>query len=174
MTAIDNTPPNRNFLSPLGLKLVIKRAPNLDFFVQAVNLPSILLPNRDIENPFTVAPEPGDHIKFEPLTIKFKVDEDFQNYMEVYNWIMHLGFPDNWDQYKEIEQVNPITGEGKFSDISLIALNSVYHSNYETVYRDAWPTSLSALEFVSTDKDVKFITATVTFHYTLFTVAKIA
>ena len=41
MTAIDNTPENRNFLSPLNFKFSIKKSPNMNFFLQKVNLPSI-------------------------------------------------------------------------------------------------------------------------------------
>ena len=44
MSAIlDQTPSNRNFLSPLNFKFTIKKAPHVNFFIQKVNVPQIIL-----------------------------------------------------------------------------------------------------------------------------------
>jgi hypothetical protein len=40
MTAIDDNPANRNFLSPINFKFRIKKAPNLNFFVQKISVPA--------------------------------------------------------------------------------------------------------------------------------------
>jgi hypothetical protein len=41
MSSIDNTPENKNFLSPLNFRFQIKKAPHVNFFVQSVNIPAI-------------------------------------------------------------------------------------------------------------------------------------
>ena len=48
MTALTNQPENTNFLSPLGYKLVIKKLPHLNFFIQSVTVPSVSLGTADI------------------------------------------------------------------------------------------------------------------------------
>ena len=82
MTAIDSNPANKNFLSPISFKFMIKKAPHVNFFIQQVTVPRISLPSVETPNPFVSLPKPGDHIDFDTLSIKFKVDEDLQNYLK--------------------------------------------------------------------------------------------
>ena len=84
MTAVDNTPANKNFLSPLNFRFQIKKAPNVNFFVQKVNIPEIAVRAPDVMNPFVKIPYPGDHLEYGIFNISFKVDEDLQNYLEIH------------------------------------------------------------------------------------------
>ena len=49
MSILDTQPTNKNFLSPLGFRFTIKKAPNLNFFVQSVNIPTLSLGTVDVE-----------------------------------------------------------------------------------------------------------------------------
>ena len=173
MSAIDNTPENRNFLSPLDFQFSIKKAPNVNFFIQKVNIPSIDLKAANTPNPFVSTPYPGEHLTFGMLNITFKVDEDLQNYLELYNWLNALGKPKNFNQYLSIEQQPSYSGNGIYSDISVVALTSRKIPNYEVLYRDAFPVSLSAVEFNTTAVDVNYITASAKFRYTYFTLTQV-
>lgn len=174
MTAIDNTPANRNFLSPLNFKFQIKKTPHVNFFVQKVNIPSVAIPTPSPNNPFVKTPIPGEHVNFGYLKLTFKVDEDLQNYLEIFNWLMGLGKPENFEQYKTIQNKSIISGEGIYSDISLIVLASTKMPNYEIVYTDAFPVELSEVVFNTTDSTVNYLEATATFEYTYFTITNIA
>jgi hypothetical protein len=174
MTALDKTPENKNFLSPLNFKFTIKKAPYINFFVQEVNIPGVSLPPPETNNPFVRIPYPGEHLMYESLNIKFKVDEDLQNYLEIHNWIKGLGKPENYNQYKQISQEDPLTGEGIYSDISLIVLSSTKMPNYELTFIDSHPISLSDINFNTTDGDVNYITAQAKFRYTYFNIQDIA
>jgi hypothetical protein len=173
MSAIDNTPSNRNFLSPLNFKFQIKKAPHVNFFIQKVNIPAINLSPAVSPNPFVNIPLPGDHLSYGELEITFKVDEDLQNYLEIHNWITALGKPEEFEQYKNIADKKEWTGEGIYSDISVIVLSSTKSANYEIVYVDGYPVSLSGLEFNTIDSDVNYITATASFKYTYYNIIKI-
>jgi hypothetical protein len=173
MTAISDNPANRNFLSPINFKFRIKKAPNLNFFVQKINVPQMNLPPLDQNNPFTKIPKPGDHLTFSDLEITFKVDEDLQNYMEVYNWMVQMARSQNFDQYKHILDKSPTTGEGIFSDLELEILDSKRRANYAVVFEDAFPINLGNIEFDTTMEDVNYITAVTTFKYKLYTIEKI-
>jgi hypothetical protein len=173
MSALDQTPENRNFLSPLNFRFQIKKAPHVNFFIQKVNVPQMHLIAPNVPNEFVKVPYPGDHIDYSDLELTFKVDEDLQNYLEIHNWIKSLGKPQSYDQYKEIENVVSWTGDGIYSDISLIALSSTKMANYEIVFTDSHPTTLSGLVFETTDNDVNYMTASATFKYTYYDITKI-
>lgn len=172
MAATDNTPTNKNFLSPLNFKFLLKRAPHINFFVVKANIPSISLPVIDIPNVFLDIPTTQTHLKYGIFSITFQVDEDMMNYMELHDWIRALGFPDNFDEYKKLTMVPQYTGEGLRSDIGLVILNSTKTPNFEFAFRDAFPTYLSDVTFDTTLQDVQYITATAEFAYTMYDVTR--
>ena len=49
---------------------------------------------------------PGDKLQYGDLVIQFLVDEDMKNYLEIYKWLMALGYPDTvnqtFDKYNEL------------------------------------------------------------------------
>jgi hypothetical protein len=45
--------------------------------------------------------------------------------------------------------------------------------NYEIIFTDAFPVSLTGVTFTTTDNDVNYIEASATFKYTYFTITKI-
>lgn len=173
MSAIDNTPSNRNFLSPLNFRFTIKKAPHVNFFIQKVNVPEINLPAPVATNPMVNIPYPGDHIKYGDLSFTFKVDEDLQNYLEIHNWIKALGKPIDFEGRREIQNKPSWTGDGIYSDISVMILSSTKMSNYEVVYADAFPVFLSGLTFNTIDTDVNYVEASATFKYTYYEISKI-
>lgn len=173
MSALDNTPENKNFLSPLNFRFQIKKAPHVNFFIQKVNIPAINIPDVVTPNPFVRIPFSGEHITYQDLNITFKVDEDLENYLELHNWLKGLGKPQNYEQYREIEQKPIYTGEGIVSDISITILSSTKLANYEVIYVDAFPVSLSGINFNTVDTDVNYLEASATFKYTYYNIEKI-
>jgi hypothetical protein len=182
MTQIRSQPTNKNFLSPLGYKFSIKKTPTVNWFVQSVILPSINLNRTFIATPFINLPVAGDHLEFGNLEVTFRVDEDMQNYLELYNWMQGLGFPDNFDQYKNIAArtrgplsggVDPLTGESVYSDATLLILSSNMNPISEITFIDVFPIGLSQLSFDSRLTDVQYVEATVTFSHRKFNVKQL-
>lgn len=163
MSALDNQPSDQSFLSPLGFRLQIKKTPNMNYFVQKATIPNVSLGEADVDTPFTKIPYPGTRLTFGNLQVTFKVDENMQNYQEIFSWLRDMGFPDNFDQYASIASKKLTSGEGVFSDISLTVLSSAMNPNIEFTFYDCFPVDLSELEFDSTLSDVDYLTATVTF-----------
>jgi hypothetical protein len=163
MSVLDNQPTNQNFLSPLGFKLQIKKTPHVNYFVQSVNIPSVSLGTADAETPFIKIPFPGTKLTFGNLQVTFKVDEDMANYLEIYGWLRAVGFPDNFAQYTNIAGAALASGDGVFSDITLVVLDSAMNPNLEVTFFDCFPVDLSSIELDSTSGDVQYVTATATF-----------
>lgn len=172
MSAIDNTPTNKNFLSPLNFKFQIKKTPHTNFFIQKVNIPSINLPDIMTPTPFIDLPIPGDHLKYGEMNITFAVDEDLTNYMEINNWIVSIAQESSFDKYHEISNQPIYSGNGIYSDISLFVLNSTKLPNYEITFIDAYPKALGDLVFNTTDGDVNYIQVSATFKYTRYEINK--
>jgi hypothetical protein len=86
-----------------------------------------------------------------------------KNYIELYDWLKGIGFPDNFAQYGNIAGAGVTTGDGVYSDITLIILSSAMNPNMEVTFYDCFPVDLSAIEFDSTSVDVQYATATVSF-----------
>lgn len=167
--ALDETPEDINFLSPLIFRLQLKRTPNLTYFVQNVNLPGIHInPTQGHPNPFTNIPYPGDHVDFDELTVNFKVQENMADWLEIYNWMIGIGFPENHAQYAAIDNALPGSGDEVKSDISLVVMNSERIPKFNIIFRDAFPITLSSIIFDQAQSDVNYATAACTFKYTLY------
>jgi len=182
MTAISTLPSNKNFLSPLGFTFSIKKCPNVNFFVQSAAVPSIGLGQADVQTPFVKLPLPGDHIDFGTFSLAFRIDEDMKNYQEVYDWIIALGFPDNFDQHNAIATArgkfgglvtSPTSGDGIYSDASLIVLNSVRAPIIEFQFKDLYPIQISEIMFDTKSTDVDYVECSVTFAYRSFTLNRL-
>jgi len=86
---------NRNFLSPVGFKFTINRVPKVSFFGNSVNIPGLTLGLATQPTYLKDIDLPGDKVIFDDLTLRFLVDENLENYMEVQKWIRGLGYPES-------------------------------------------------------------------------------
>lgn len=166
-------PENKNFLSPLGFKFQINKLPDMNFFVQSVVLPSIDVGNFDQPTPFRMMPTVGDHLEYGDLEVTFRVNESMSNYIEIFNWMMGIGFPDNFDQRKDVQSQTIVSGQGLYSDATLTVLSSAMNPSVDILIKDLFPISLSSLRLDSTMVDVEYVEATVTFKFLNFTIKKL-
>ena len=171
---------NRNFLSPTGFKLVVNRAPKVAFFANAANLPGITLGEAVQPTYLKDIPTPGDKIVFDDFNIRFLVDEDLKNYMELQKWIRGLGYPESlkeiYDLQEEDRDINIKDRQAMdlYSDGTLTVLGSSQLPNFKVMFRDLWPYSLTTLNFDATDTDVNYFTAEVGFKYTIYNITDIS
>lgn len=172
MTAIDDSIENKNFLSPLNFKFQLKRAPHINFFIQTVNIPGLSLQAIDVSNPLIRVPYQGDHLMYDELDVSFKVDEDLQNYMEMHQWIRSLG-KRSYEEFAALKNQPKYSGEGLYSDIILTILKSNKNPNYSIVFQDAFPISLSGIDFNTTLEDVSYLEASTKFRYTAYDITKV-
>ena len=165
---------NRNFLSPVGFKFSLKRAPGVAFFCNQANIPSIDLGIAEQPTWLKNIDVPGDKIQFGDLTLRFLVDEDLVNYMELQRWIRGLGYPENMDEFRKLEgeAVMPgnfgNSGDQIYSDGTLQILSSNLVPQFQVVFTDLFPYTLSTVTFDATDTDIEYFTADVSFKYTIY------
>ena len=168
---------NRNFLAPVGFKFGLKRAPAAAFFCNEANIPDMTLGIAEQPSYLRDIPVPGDKIQFGDLSIRFLVDEDLSNYMEIQNWIRGLGYPETLKEFDDLEKQDYLYGAKPFdqrgdqiySDGTLQILSSNLVPKFNVKFRDLFPYSLSTMSFDATDTDIEYFTADATFKYTLYT-----
>jgi hypothetical protein len=173
MAQIQEQPANINFLSPLGFRFKLKRAPNLNFFVTDVNLPQISLGFVELPTPFKIINIAGSKLDYGDFNLTFRLDEDMETYFEMYDWLMAIGFPENFDQYKGLSKSKPGDPKRLFSDATLTIMTSSMVPNIEVQFEDLFPTSISDIQFTVQDNDVNYITVNVSFKYKIFHVKKV-
>jgi hypothetical protein len=166
------TPVNINPLSPNGYRFAITKLPELTYFSQQVNLPGIQLGDPAFANPFASVPIPGDHITYDTLQVQFIVDEGMANYLAIYNWIIALGFPQNYDQYVSLisSDQRAILNElaSNYSDATLEILDNNNKPIKTVHFVDVFPTSIESLTFHSNDQDVNYLIGNATFRFSYY------
>lgn len=165
---------NRNFLSPTGFKFTLNRAPKVAFFSNSANIPSMDLGVAVQSTYLKDIDVPGDKIIFEDFSLRFLVDEDLSNYMQIQNWIRGLGFPDSLKEIFDLQDENEMMDTKKsglmdiYSDGTLTVLGSNQRPNFIVKFRDLFPVTLSTLNFDASQTDVEYFTADVQFKYTIY------
>ena len=157
---IANQPTNINQLNVVSFATNFLRMPGVNYFCQRVNIPGISLANTIQSTPFANIPIEGDVLEFEDLSLAFVVDEDMQNYLELYNWLHALGFPERYAQYDNQ------AGKDIKSDVNIIIHTNKSNPNYSIVFKDVFPISLGVINFDTNNTDLEPIVVEASFKYT--------
>ena len=167
---------NRNFLAPIGFKFNLQRSPGVAFFCNQANIPDLQLGVAMQPNPLRDIPVPGDKVEFGDLNLRFLVDEDLKNYMEIQNWIRGLGYPESTEQFDKLDKDGASIiprrykqmGDQIYSDATLQILSSNIVAKFNVNFKELWPYTLTTLNFDATDTDIEYFTADASFKYTMY------
>jgi hypothetical protein len=155
---IDNLTNNINMLSPTGFKLTINKEKfaNTEFFITTFGIPSVS--SSEVQTNFrgSIGFEPSETRQFESLNLRFVIDEDMKNYIEIFDWI----------------QSNVKNKKFERHDMILSIMSSHNNVNKQFQFRDAFPTTLSGVDFNTQATDVEYLQADVTFRYNEFSIIK--
>ena len=165
---------NRNFLAPTGFKFTINRIPKVAYFCNQANIPSLDLGVATQPTYLKDIPTPGDKIDFGDLNVRFLVDEDLGNYVQLQRWIRGLGFPQSLQEFSDLEKDTKMPanyynqGNQIYSDGTMQILSSHLNARFNVIFKDLWPYSVSTLTFDATDTDIDYFTAEASFKYTIY------
>ena len=163
---------NRNFLSPIGFKFTLSKEPKASFFCNSARIPEINLGTAIQPSYLKDLDVPGDKLTYGDFSLRFLVDENLENYMAVHNWLTGLGYPETTQEFKDLTTDDSGVRDLKyqFSDGSLHILNSNFRDVAIVKFRDLFPVYLTSLEFETSDTDINYFTAEVTFKYTVYNI----
>lgn len=166
---------NRNYAYPTKYRFTVARAPKTVFFANSASVPGIEIPlatqntglGRDI-------PHPGNKLRMENFELRFIVDEDLTNYIEINRWIRGMSFPQSLQQIYDLQDTDRVdytkynSGINIYSDGTLQILNSNDRITMQVRYYDMFPFSLTPLVYDATVSKPDPFLATVRFQYTYF------
>ena len=119
---------------------------------------------------------PGDKVEFEKLSVSFLVDEDLENFKEIYNWMDSIVPIQDPTKYKTLTGTTATTTNqfssasddlNQYSMITLVLNTNKNIPNRFFKFYDAFPTSLSGLELASGESGEAVI-CTVDFRFTYY------
>ena len=164
MAESSRQPKNLNYFIPTGFKFMIDKIPNVNFFCQSCNLPGLSAGQFLQVTPLRDMPIAGDKVQMNELRVRFVIDEELQNWLEIYNWIKTITFPDNQEQYKQ---------ENVYSDGMLTLLTSNKNVQYVAKFTNLFPIDLTDIEMSSDVADAEVVASDATFAYTTYKVERI-
>ena len=164
-------------------RLAFNRVPKTTWFCTTANVPGITLGEAMFPTPMLDTFVTGDKLTFETLNITFIVDEELQNYRELWDWMVGIGAPVNHSQWETTlakgdgavrtfgtPDADPRTKttfdeSNLYSDATLIVYNSKNIPKVNVKFKNMFPTSLSSLEYSQELTDVEYFKASATFRY---------
>ncbi len=155
-----------NNISNLGQNFFhfeLARIPNIIYNVQEVALPNLTMADQD--QPTTLGipiKRPIGAYKFDNLQISFLVDENMNNWLEIYKWMRHLGNIDS-DCTN-----NSLPFSRWMTTATLHITKGTYKDNLKVIFQEIFPIALSGLRFTSTAASYQPQIATATFSYTYY------
>jgi len=191
---INREPTKSDYASPIQFRFKCTKLPTVEFFVQSANIPGINLGSAQQNTPLYDMPLPGDKITFAALDMSFLVDENLNNYKEIHDWILGLGFPSNNQQFQDLQSAGsdrfpgssrstattgtstpqPLSEGGIYSDAILTVLNSKNIAKTEIRFQNVYPTSLGGLNYDVRQTDVDYLSASVSFNYMNYDIVQIS
>lgn len=137
---------NVNLLYNPNFKFMTKKIPGVEYFCASVNFPSISIGEISIPTPTGINHNtPANGIQYTELSADFLVDEDLNNYFELYNWMIDCAIPGTKNNPK------PYPG-GVFKpqeDLVLMILDNNLNAKYSITFVNAFPTVLGQISFDS-------------------------
>jgi len=173
------TPPVTNYLRPNAFRFTVKELSGVAYTCQSANLPALSLGFAQQPSPFLDIPIIGDKNSFGDFTIRFLISEDMNNYLQLYEWLVALGFPNDYNQYRNFsgERLNrfPFVKDAygvptsiAYSDGTLTILDSNNIPKTNIRFRDMFPISVEALDFDITSSTVEYFVGIASFKYKSF------
>ena len=158
------------------------------------SIPGISLGSGTQPTSLVDVPIPGDKISYQSLDISFLVDENLNNYKEIHDWLLGLGFPQNHTQFADLQAAGadrfpgstkssavtgtstpvPLAEGGIYSDATLTVLNSKNIAKTEIRFQNLYPTSLGSLSYSVQATDVDYLQASVSFNYMYYEIVQIS
>lgn len=162
MSAITRSPENTNLLQPTKFLLTFERIRAAQYFCQSVNIPGVSLGEINRATPFLDMYSPGTKLSYSPLDVEFLVDEELQSWKNIYDWFLSIADPDGFEKRDGSKELQPLK---HFSDATLTILSGLNNPILRIQYTNLFPTTISDIQFNTTQSADNIITARATFRY---------
>ena len=144
-----------NILKGYQFKLEIEAFPHVSYHASNCQIPGVTIDQPEFATPHRNMILPGSKITFDPFNLSFFIDDDLNNYKEIYYWLLNITFQDQkLVTYK--------------SDMTLHILNGDLTPKTSVKFINAHPTLLSEISFDSSYSEPEPLMGFITMEYDYF------
>lgn len=119
----------KNLLSGNGFTMTVEGIPNTVFWLSRITVPGLTLGTAPIATNVDINyTEPGDKVLLDDLIIGFSLDENMNNWIELWNWTRDAAKKKN-----------------VYRDITIHTLTNKKNFNRRMVFKHAYPYNLSGI-----------------------------
>ena len=174
-------------------KVYLPIFPLTEWFVVNCNIPGVTMGQGVVPTPLSDVPFIGDKLTYDQFSMTFLVDEKMKNLIELHDWLINMAAPQKNSQfmaqtsdyvldtgqrtkfYRDIEGVSTeVTGNTSdrelYCDIQIFILSSKNNPVAKFTLQNAFPVSLSALDYSSQDSDTNYVQCNVSFAFPFYTI----
>lgn len=154
---------NQNFFYADKFTFVLNRTPKVNYNCISAEFPSISAEAQKLHTPNNAFHVGGKKIDFGTLAVSFRVDEDLENYREIYEWMRGISSAVSFDPYNKLIRDERYSiqknenGHNIYSDATIFTETNSYNINLALNFVDVFPISLGNLQFNFDDNTVPVI-----------------
>ena len=172
-------------------KVFLPLFPTTEWFVVRANVPGVSLGQAVQTTPMIDMPIIGDKLTYDDFYVTFLVDEQLKNYTEMHDWLINCAAPEMRSQFQgkerpdgipkrpQTEIMDLILGNIKesdrdlYSNLDLFIMSSKNNPVVKIQMVEAFPISLTNIEYSHQESDVTYAECTATFAFSYFTISAI-
>ena len=172
-------------------KVFLPLFPTTEWFVVRANIPGVSLGQAVQTTPLLDMPIIGDKLTYDDFYVTFLVDEELKNYTEMHDWLINCAAPETRSQFQgkarpdgipqrpQTEVMDLLLGNVKqsdrdlYSNLDLFIMSSKNNPVVKIQMVEAFPISLTNIEYSHQESDVTYAECTATFAFSYFTISTI-
>ena len=167
---------SRNLLYPTQFSFYCTLYPELKLNIHAINIPSVSLTENIMQTPFTGLKLLPSNIAYDPIAVSFYPDADMENYKILNEWVVAIGFPEDFDQYRSevdrryFQEIIAKADDYYLRSDAIIVCRNMYGTIVKRFkFCGFYPTSIPEVPFESQNKE-QVMSLTVNFAYDYYTI----
>ena len=189
--ALNRQPTVFDYSQQSQFKVFLPLFPTTEWFVVRANVPGVSLGQAVQTTPMLDMPIIGDKLTYDDFYVTFLVDEELKNYTEMHDWLINCAAPEKRSQFRgkerpagipkrpQTEIMDLILGNVKesdrdlYSNLDLFIMSSKNNPVVKIQMVEAFPISLTNIEYSHQESDVTYAECTATFAFSYFTISAI-
>ena len=189
--ALSRQPTVFDYSQQSQFKVFLPLFPTTEWFVVRANVPGVSLGQAVQTTPMLDMPIIGDKLTYDDFYVTFLVDEQLKNYTEMHDWLINCAAPEKRSQFRgkerpdgipkrpQTEIMDLILGNVKesdrdlYSNLDLFIMSSKNNPVVKIQMVEAFPISLTNIEYSHQESDVTYAECTATFAFSYFTISAI-
>ena len=189
--ALNRQPTVFDYSQQSQFKVFLPLFPTTEWFVVRANIPGVSLGQAVQTTPMIDMPIIGDKLTYDDFYVTFLVDEELKNYTEMHDWLINCAAPEKRSQFQgkarpdgipqrpQTEIMDLLLGNVKqsdrdlYSNLDLFIMSSKNNPLVKIQMVEAFPISLTNIEYSHQESDVTYAECTATFAFSYFTISTI-